>query len=280
MRVAVVTLFPTMIEEFLRHGVLSRSVESGLIEVDTYNPRDYTVDAHRTVDDRPYGGGPGMVMKAEPLQSAIETARNDLSGLTPQRRQEKSRERTEDRTTLKPMAVFLSPQGARFTQQMARQWASDGRPLVLIAGRYEGVDQRLLDTVVDKEVSLGDFVLSGGEVGVMAILDAVSRLIPGSLGNQGSALSDSFGEDGLLEYPQYTRPEVYQGQCVPLLLKGGDHGLIAQWRRQQSLLTTLRKRPDLLQAATERGELNKQDLEFLSSLQETTDDENSQDNEQ
>lgn len=269
MQVAVITLFPTMIEEFIRHGVLSRSVESGLIEVNTYNPRDFTVDAHRTVDDRPYGGGPGMVMKAEPLQAAIEAASNDLSGLGSQT--------SNEQVTQKPMAVFLSPQGARFTQQMAREWASDKRPIVLIAGRYEGVDQRLLDTVVDKEVSLGDFVLSGGEVGVMAILDAVSRLIPGSLGNRGSALSDSFGEDGLLEYPQYTRPEVYQGQCVPEVLKGGDHGLIAQWRRQQSLLNTLRKRPDLLQAATEKGELNKQDLEFLSSLQDATDNKNSQD---
>ena len=275
MRVAVVTLFPTMIDEFIRHGVLSRSVASGLLEVTTYNPRDYTVDAHRTVDDRPYGGGPGMVMKIEPMQAAIEAARDNLS--EPALSEPVLGDEAQEETSATPLVVFLSPQGARFDQQMARDWASDGRPLMLIAGRYEGVDQRLLDTAVDKEVSLGDFVLSGGEVGVMAILDAVSRLIPGSLGNQGSALSDSFGEDGLLEYPQYTRPEVHQGQCVPEVLKGGDHGLIAQWRRQQSLLNTWRKRPDLLQAATEKGELNKQDLEFLKSLQDTTDNENSQD---
>ena len=186
MRVAVVTLFPTMIEEFIRHGVLSRSVASGLLEVSTYNPRDYTVDAHRTVDDRPYGGGPGMVMKIEPLQAAIEAARDNLS-------EPVLGDEAQEETSATPLVVFLSPQGARFDQQMARNWASDGRPLMLIAGRYEGVDQRLLDTAVDKEVSLGDFVLSGGEVGVMAILDAVSRLIPGSLVSQGSALSDSFG---------------------------------------------------------------------------------------
>ena len=261
MHIAVVTLFPEMIAGFISHGVLSRAIAEGLLEVSLHNPRDRATDRHRTVDDRPYGGGPGMVMRPEPLVAAIRAARSaaeravtavaDKSAVAPQR------------TTTTALTVFLTPQGQPFCQQHAAGWASVSRPLVLVAGRYEGIDQRVIDSEIDVELSLGDFVISGGEVCAMAVVDAVARLLPGTLGNDESAKTDSFGTDGLLEHPQYTRPEVFDGRPVPPVLMQGDHKEIAAWRRTQSLIATARKRPDLLQRAEERGEISESEVEQL-----------------
>ena len=248
MKIAVITLFPALIEEFTRHGILSRGVANGLLSVNTYNPRDYTEDTHRTVDDRPYGGGPGMVMKVGPLKAAIEDAVADLG------------------KCVRPLVVFLSPQGQKFTQSRAREWSIADRPLVLIAGRYEGVDERLIERFVDCEISIGDYVLSGGEIGAMAVVDAVARLLPGVAGNEESVKADSFGEDGLLDHPHYTRPETLDGEQVPDVLTSGDHLRIRQWRRQQALQRTAQRRPDLLTRAVNNGLLQQQDLDYVGML--------------
>jgi len=248
MKIAVITLFPALVEEFTRHGILSRGIDRGLLSVSTYNPRDYTEDMHRTVDDRPYGGGPGMVMKVSPLKAAIEDAVADAG------------------ETAKPLVVFLSPQGEKFTQPRAREWSATDRPLVLIAGRYEGVDERLIERYVDCEISIGDYVLSGGEIAAMAVVDAVARLLPGVAGNEESVKADSFGEDGLLDHPHYTRPETLEGEQVPDVLTSGDHLRIRQWRRRQALQRTARRRPDLLNKAVKEGFLQQQDLDYIDSL--------------
>ena len=224
MLIRIVTLFPDMVETIARFGVVSRGVERGLLGLQTVNPRDFTTDAHRTVDDRPYGGGPGMVMKYEPLAAAIGKAQEDLPSDSP--------------------VICLSPQGKRFDQACARRLAElDG--LVLVAGRYEGIDERVIDARVDEELSLGDFVLSGGEIPAMAVVDAVARLVPGVLGDAESAANDSFGE-ALLDHPHYTRPEVVAGRSVPEVLLSGDHERIARWRRREALGRTHERRPDLL----------------------------------
>ena len=239
MHFGVVTVFPEMLEAALGVGVVSRAHENGLIQCEFANPRDWTSDRHRTIDDRPFGGGPGMVMKAEPLKAAVGGLREQL-----------------------PTApvVYLSPQGKRFDQAMARRWQQGGS-LILISGRYEGVDERLIESVVDEEVSLGDFVLSGGEMAALVMIDAVSRLVPGVLGDPLSAEQDSFGEDGLLDCPHYTRPEEFAGRGVPKVLLSGDHKAIARWRRQQALARTRDRRPDLL--ATAR--LTAEDKAFLQN---------------
>lgn len=224
MKIGVVSLFPELIAQVTRFGVVGRAADAGLFELVCENPREYADDPHRTVDDRPYGGGPGMVMRFEPLAAAIRAVRTRLPAGAP--------------------AFALSPQGRRFDQAVAeRLAASEG--FVLVAGRYEGIDERLLEAEVEEELSVGDYVVSGGEVPAMLVVDAVARLMPGALGDAESALQDSFA-DGLLDHPHYTRPESVEGRDVPAVLLSGDHARIARWRRQQALGRTSERRPDLL----------------------------------
>ena len=210
MQIGVISLFPEMVTEIAGYGVVGRAIDKGVVDLLCVNPRDFTTDAHRTVDDRPYGGGPGMVMKFEPMAAAIAAARDRLPEAT--------------------KVICLTPQGRPFDQAAARRLASR-QGLVLLAGRYEGIDERLIDAFVDEEVSLGDFVLSGGEIAAMAVIDAVVRLLPGVLGDDESAVQDSFSA-GLLDYPHYTRPEVVDGRKVPEVLTSGDHARIDRWRQK------------------------------------------------
>jgi tRNA (guanine37-N1)-methyltransferase len=207
-------------------------VREGLVTFEAWNPRDFTHDRHRTVDDRPYGGGPGMLMKIQPLRDAIHAARASAPG--------------------KACVVYMSPQGEKLNQSVVESLAAE-ESLILLAGRYEGVDERLITAEVDREVSLGDFVLSGGELAAMTVIDAVTRLIPGALGHAQSAEQDSFA-DGLLDCPHYTRPEVYEGQAVPEVLLGGHHEQIRLWRLKESLRRTRERRPDLLEQRELTGE--------------------------
>ncbi|MBW6476175.1 MAG: tRNA (guanosine(37)-N1)-methyltransferase TrmD [Chromatiales bacterium] len=225
MRIDVVTLFPQLLTGFVQYGIPARALERGLYTLGLWNPRDFTHDRHRTVDDRPYGGGPGMLMKIQPLRDAINAAR----------------QAGDD----KAHVVYLSPQGRRLDQHGVEQLAGH-RHLVLIAGRYEGVDERLVEAEVDEEWSIGDYVLSGGEVAAMAMMDALIRLLPGALGHEDSAQQDSFSE-GLLDYPHYTRPDVFEGREVPGVLLSGDHAAIERWRHKQALGRTWLRRPDLLE---------------------------------
>ena len=224
MKCCVVSLFPEMVAQVAEHGVVGRAATRGLLELTFENPREFAGDVHRTVDDRPYGGGPGMVMKYEPSASAIRAARARLPEGSP--------------------VVCLSPQGQVFDQSIAARFA-ELPGLVLLAGRYEGIDERLIEQEVDEEISLGDFVLSGGEIAAMAVIDAVTRLLPGVLGDAESAAQDSFME-GLLDHPHYTRPEDVAGQKVPDVLLSGDHALIARWRYKQALGRSYLRRPDLV----------------------------------
>ncbi len=223
MKFGVVTLFPEFVESMQHVGVTGKAIQGGLVELFTCNPREFTLDAHRTVDDRPYGGGPGMVMKAAPLKAAVS--------------------KCKERLGLSAKTVYLSPQGKLIDQSVIEQAILDDS-LILIAGRYEGVDQRFIDMEIDEEWSIGDYVLSGGELPAMVIIDAMIRLLPGVLGDPESALEDSFS-DGLLEFPHYTRPEVVDGRRVPEVLLEGNHAEIAKWRRQQALIRTAERRPDL-----------------------------------
>ncbi len=226
MRIDLVTVFPEWCAALADLGVTGRAIKSGRVALHTWNPRDYTTDRHRTVDDRPYGGGPGMVMMAEPLAAAIDAARRAA-----------------------PEAVkvaVLSPQGRRFEQAAAHEMA-DRERLLFVCGRYEGIDERLLATMVDEEWSIGDYVLSGGELAAAVVVDAVVRLLPGVLGDARSAADDSFST-GLLDHPHYTRPEVFRGSEVPPVLRSGDHQAIARWRRREALGRTWLRRPDLLTA--------------------------------
>lgn len=223
-RFSVVTLFPEMFDNFFSQGVIGRAVKKGLIEVALYNPRDYTLDKHRTVDDRPYGGGPGMLMMIQPLTDAIASAKAAASE--------------------QAKVVYLSPQGRKLDFEGV-QALSQYSDIVLVAGRYEGIDERIIETLVDEEWSIGDYVLSGGELPAMVLMDAVSRLIPDVLGHTQSAVEDSF-TSGLLDCPHYTRPETYQNRSVPKVLLSGDHEKIRQWRLEESLKRTLQRRPDLL----------------------------------
>ncbi len=244
MRFAVVTLFPEFVTSVLRYGIVGRAAGRGLIQVDCENPRDYAEDAHRTVDDRPYGGGPGMVMKYEPVAKALDAVRAGMPPEVP--------------------VVCLSPQGKMFDQAAAQRYA--GLPgLVLLSGRYEGFDERLIADRVDEELSLGDFVLSGGELAAMAVIDAVTRLLPGALGDAESAAQDSFMR-GLLDHPHYTRPERVAGQDVPAVLLSGDHAAIARWRYKQALGRSFLRRPDLVR----RMNLNSEQQALLDEfLQES-----------
>ncbi len=248
MQFDVVSLFPEMFAALTQSGVTRRAYEAKRWELSTWNPRDFTTDNHRTVDDRPYGGGPGMVMLAKPLEAAIGAA--------------KQRQVMAELPI--PRVIFMSPQGKPLTHERVMQ-LKDEPGLVLLCGRYEAVDQRLLDRCVDEEISLGDFVLSGGELPAMALMDAVVRQLPGVLGDDASAIEDSF-VNGLLDSPHYTRPDAYEGVGVPPVLMGGNHAEIVKWRRERMLEATARKRPDLLARARSAGQLTKADEKFLSGL--------------
>ncbi len=248
MQFDVVSLFPEMFAALTQSGVTRRAYEQQRWGLSLWNPRDFTTDNHRTVDDRPYGGGPGMVMLARPLEAAIGAAKQRQAGLG----------------LAPPRVVFMSPQGRALSHERVMR-LKDEPGLVLLCGRYEAVDQRLLDRVVDEEISLGDFVLSGGELPAMALMDAVVRQLPGVLGDQASVVEDSF-VNGLLDSPHYTRPETYEGVSVPPVLMGGNHAEIVKWRRQRMLEATARKRPDLLVKAREAGLLTRADEKFLAGL--------------
>ncbi|MEI8610949.1 tRNA (guanosine(37)-N1)-methyltransferase TrmD [Enterovibrio sp. Hal110] len=235
MWVGVISLFPEMFRAVTEFGVTGQAVKKGLLKVETWNPRDFTHDKHRTVDDRPYGGGPGMLMMVQPLRDAIEAAKNTAGG--------------------KAKVVYLSPQGRKLDQAGVEELAQNEK-LILICGRYEGVDERIIQTEVDEEWSIGDFVLSGGELPAMTLVDSVARFVPGVLGDFASAEEDSFA-NGLLDCPHYTRPELLDGLEVPAVLKSGNHQDIRRWRLQQSLGRTWLRRPELLEnlALTDEQEL-------------------------
>lgn len=246
MEIAVVTLFPDMLKALTDYGVTGRAVQRGVVRLSCWNPRDYTEDRHRTVDDRPYGGGPGMVMRVEPLCGAIVAARGAAG--------EGSR------------VIYLSPQGRRLDQAGVNELAALPG-LVLVAGRYEGIDERVIVMQVDEEWSIGDYVLSGGELAAMVIIDALTRRLPGALGHEGSAQDDSFA-GGLLEYPHYTRPEDIAGLKVPEVLLSGDHQAILRWRRKQALGRTWLRRPDLLKYL----QLDQEQQKLLNEFIEEQDD--------
>jgi tRNA (guanine37-N1)-methyltransferase len=248
----VITLFPPMFEAISRYGVTSRALEKKIYELTLWNPRDFTTDNYKTVDDRPYGGGPGMVMLAEPLEKAINAAK--------QRQQEAGVD--------SPRVIHLSPQGKPLTHTAVMDLAN-APGLILLASRYEGVDERLLQRVVDEEYSIGDYVLSGGELPAMVLIDAVVRQLPGTLGDGDSAIEDSF-VDGLLDCPHYTRPEVYEEMPVPDVLMSGHHKQIARWRLKQSLGRTRDKRPDLLAARL----LTKEESRLLAEYEQEQDPHN------
>ncbi len=251
----VVTLFPEMFSALTQSGITRRALEEKRWSLDFWNPRDFTKDVHRTVDDRPYGGGPGMVMMAEPLEAAISSAkaRQVASGLR------------------KSRVVYLSPQGAPLTHQRVMQFVTSAptEGLILLCGRYEGIDERLIERCVDEEISIGDFVLSGGEIPAMALLDAIVRQLPGVLNDADSAVQDSFVV-GLLDCPHFTRPEVYDGQRVPEVLMSGHHEAIRRWRLKQALGRTWQRRPDVLQGRS----LSKEETQLLQQFQEQCGQEN------
>lgn len=240
----VVTLFPEMFDAITKYGITSRALQQRIYDVQLWNPRDFTSDNHKTVDDRPYGGGPGMVMLAEPLEQAIQAAKLAQAA-----------------ANFESWVIHLSPAGKPLTHQKVMQ-LSKKQGLVLLTSRYEGVDQRLIDAQVDEEISIGDYVLSGGELPAMALIDAVVRQLPGSLGDSDSAIEDSF-VDGLLDCPHYTRPEEYNSVKVPEVLLSGNHAKIKQWRLKMSLQRTRDQRPDLLAARP----LTKEEARLLKELE-------------
>jgi len=264
MRFDIITIFPDLFIGIFGHGVVKRALANGLIQIEAHDLRNFTHDRHRTVDDRPFGGGEGMVLKPGPLVDAVESLR-----VTPK----------PDRRLEHESVILLSAQGAKFKQATARELAKLER-LVLICGRYEGVDERVNELVCDRELSIGDYVLSGGELGAAVIVDSTMRLLPGVLGNEDSSAFESFGygnnhftendgpprstcgSGGILDYPHYTRPAEFRGLTVPEVLAGGDHAAIRRWRRERALEKTLRNRPDLL----ENADLSREDRTFLADL--------------
>lgn len=245
MQIDIITLFPQMFDAIRDCGISRIAMQREAVALTCYNPRDYCSDSHRTVDDRPYGGGPGMVMMPEPLDCCIEDVRKVNAGAL----------------------VYLTPQGERLNQSIVSELAGE-QQLIFLAGRYEGVDERLLEARVDREISIGDYILAGGELAAMVVVEAIARLLPGVLGNTESAEQDSFA-DGLLDCPHYTRPEVYNGMAVPPVLLSGNHAEIARWRKQQSLLRTRARRPDLF----DRRELNEIEANLLKACNLEQDDE-------
>ena len=245
----VISIFPGMFSAITDEGVISRAIKQNVLNLTLHNPRAYADDKHNTVDGRPYGGGPGMVMKPEPMVKVIEAARSHA----------------------KPGAkvVYMSPQGKRFDHQAAKKFA-EADSLILLAGRYEGIDERVIEHHVDEEWSIGDFVLSGGELPAMVMIDAIARLLPDSLGNSESAEQDSFAQ-GLLDCPHYARPETYAGQKVPDVLLSGDHQAIAQWREQQALARTVERRPELVtEELLEKIKLTDEQLDLLAEYKKAS----------
>ena len=237
----VLTLFPEMIQQTLSHSIMGRAQKEGHISVEAINIRDYTLNKQKHVDDYPYGGGAGMVMQAQPIYDAYQSIAEKAQGAR---------------------VVYMTPQGRPFTQRIAEELSQEEN-LVFLCGHYEGIDERINEEIVTDEISLGDFVLTGGELAAITIIDAVSRLVPGVLGKEDSFANESFS-DGLLEYPQYTRPPVFHGKEVPEILLSGHHANIAKWRREQSLIRTVKKRPDLLETA----ELTAKERQFVERLRE------------
>ncbi|WP_337927266.1 tRNA (guanosine(37)-N1)-methyltransferase TrmD [Anaerotignum lactatifermentans] len=237
----VLTLFPEMIQQTLSHSIMGRAQKEGHISVEAINIRDYTLNKQKHVDDYPYGGGAGMVMQAQPIYDAYQSIAEKAQGAR---------------------VVYMTPQGRPFTQRIAEELSQEEN-LVFLCGHYEGIDERIIEEIVTDEISLGDFVLTGGELAAITIIDAVSRLVPGVLGKEDSFADESFS-DGLLEYPQYTRPPVFHGKEVPEILLSGHHANIAKWRREQSLIRTVKKRPDLLETA----ELTAKERQFVERLRE------------
>jgi len=248
MQIDVITLFPQMVETVTTFGVTARAVSRGLLKIRTWNPRDFALDPRRSVDDRPYGGGPGMVMMIAPLRAAIAAAR--------------AARETEAST------IYLSPQGRRLDQRAFNEIAA-GKGMIMVAGRYEGIDERLIALEIDEEWSIGDYVMSGGELAAMVLIDVIARLCPGALGDRDSAAQDSF-MNGLLDYPHYTRPETIDGLSVPRVLLEGNHAEIKRWRRKQALGRTAQRRPDLLAAC----EMNEEDQGLLEEFMREQDDAN------
>lgn len=246
MRIGVVSLFPQMFDAVTHYGVTGRAVKSDLLKLNYWNPRDFTQDKHQTIDDRPYGGGPGMVMKVEPLRGAIQAAKQQIGKQT--------------------KVIALSPQGRQLEQQGLQELATR-ETMILVAGRYEGFDERLFEQEIDEEWSIGDYVLSGGELAAMVMLDGVARLLPGVLGDEESAQQDSF-MTGLLDHPHYTRPEKMADQTVPSVLLGGDHEAIRKWRLKQSIGRTWLRRPDLLAVMTLNDEQAVLLEQFIAEWQE------------
>jgi tRNA (guanine37-N1)-methyltransferase len=276
MRFDIITIFPGLFAGFFEHGVVKRAIQGGLLQVAVHDLREFAHDRHRTVDDRPFGGGEGMVLKAEPLAEAVEHL-----GLA----------RKPDRPVKGETVILLSAQGKRYSQAMARELARNQR-VVLLCGRYEGVDERVSELIADQELSIGDYVLSGGELAAAVVLDSAMRLLPGVLGNQASSEYESFGladglldnkpsegvssthgAGGLLDYPHYTRPAEFRGLSVPEVLSSGNHEQIRRWRREQALKKTLRNRPDLLEGAA----LSAEDRSYLRSLEVRAEGAQSQD---
>lgn len=237
----VLTLFPEMIQQTLSHSIMGRAQKEGHISVEAINIRDYTLNKQKHVDDYPYGGGAGMVMQAQPIYDAYQSIAEKAQGAR---------------------VVYMTPQGRPFTQRIAEELSKEEN-LVFLCGHYEGIDERIIEEIVTDEISLGDFVLTGGELAAITIIDAVSRLVPGVLGKEDSFADESFS-DGLLEYPQYTRPPVFHGKEVPEILLSGHHANIAKWRREQSIIRTVQKRPDLLETA----ELTAKERQFVERLRE------------
>jgi tRNA (guanine37-N1)-methyltransferase len=297
MRFDVITLLPEIFAPFLTSGVTRRAYESKAVDVRLWNPRDFADGSYRRVDDRPFGGGPGMVMMAEPLSRCLERIKADRAAGTPfeppeppvlidvaadsggagpfearPAPSEGSESREANRERASPPVVLFSPVGRRLDHAAVEGWSA-GEGAVLVCGRYEGIDQRFIDEFVDHQISLGDFVLSGGEIAAMALIDAVARLQPGVLNGEGSHQFDSFNPalDGLLDCPHYTRPEVWRGQAVPPILLSGNHAQIERWRRDQQLAFTRKMRPDLLQAARAAGCLTAGDEAFLADLLDNPD---------
>ena len=261
MQFDILTLFPEMFVGPLTESIIKRAVQAGQITIGLHNIRDWATDRHKTVDDAPYGGGAGMLMKPAPLAAAIRAVKVQGFEVTQQEVPSEQGFAAPDPRppTAKPLAIYLSPEGEPFTQRVAEELAQYER-LVLVCGRYEGIDERIRETLIDREISVGDFVLTGGELAAMIVLDVVARLVPGVL-DEASPIEESFGE-GLLEYPHYTRPLAWEGLNVPDVLRSGHHGEVALWRRRQRLERTLKKRPDLLETAA----LTAADRAYLATL--------------
>jgi tRNA (guanine37-N1)-methyltransferase len=250
MRIDILTLFPGMFDGPFSHSIIKRARERNLVTILVHNIRDYAYDKHHTVDDYPYGGGAGMVLKPEPIFEAVETIKLAIRCEQGQIEEE----------SLEIPVILLTPQGRLFSQVIARE-LSRYNNLILICGHYEGIDERVREHLVSDEISIGDYVLSGGELAAMVVVDTLVRLLPGVLGSEASAVNDSHSE-GLLEYPQYTRPQVYRGWSVPDILLSGNHSKIAKWRRQQAILRTLERRPDLLQTAV----LSNEEIQLIEKV--------------